>query len=158
MNAKQSPPDSNAVDLADMLSALCVGDGNNAEQTCGAFATALDAAKAHDAEALRVYGPAAEAMMNFPMTNYPNVSTLCTSLSPFPPPLPFSLDPSLCTSLLNTSRFPCSAALITCLLEYNAALPAWTAFLGNLQMLVIQRDCRFCSLASFLSDLSAACA
>ena len=86
VNAKQSPPDSNAVDLADMLSALCVGDGNNAEQTCGAFATALDAAKAHDAEALRVYGPAAEAMMNFPMTNYPNVSTLCTSLSPFPPP------------------------------------------------------------------------
>ena len=78
---KATPPDSNAIDLADMLSALYVGDGNNAEQTCGAFATALDAAKAHDAEALRVYGPAAEAMLNFPMTNYPNVSNLCAPAS-----------------------------------------------------------------------------
>ncbi|KAL0034685.1 hypothetical protein WJX77_002397 [Trebouxia sp. C0004] len=48
-------------------------DDNNAEQTCGAFATAVDAAKAHDTEALRVYGPAAEAMLNFPIANYPDV-------------------------------------------------------------------------------------
>ena len=53
---------------------MLAGDDNNAEQTCGAFATALDAAKAHDTEALRVYGPAAEAMLNFPMANYPDVS------------------------------------------------------------------------------------
>jgi hypothetical protein len=53
---------------------MLAGDDNNAEQTCGAFSTALDAAKAHDTEALRVYGPAAEAMLNFPMANYPDVT------------------------------------------------------------------------------------
>lgn len=63
---------------------MLAGDDNNAEQTCGAFATALDAAKAHDTEALRVYGPAAEAMLNFPMANYPDVSlTLWTPSPPF---------------------------------------------------------------------------
>ena len=72
---------------------MLAGDDNNAEQTCGAFATALDAAKAHDTEALRVYGPAAEAMLNFPMANYPDVSLpvlhtsfLCLSQKPPPPP------------------------------------------------------------------------
>jgi len=79
---------------------MLAGDDNNAEQTCGAFATALDAAKAHDTEALRVHGPAAEAMLNFPMANYPDVSLLfCTHLScdcPINPPPPLEPWPLSC--------------------------------------------------------------
>lgn len=37
------------------------------------FAKAEDAAKAHDAAALRLFGPAAEDLLNFPMANYTDV-------------------------------------------------------------------------------------
>jgi len=55
------------------------------QHTLGVFATALDAARAYDAAALRLYGRDAESMLNFPSANYPDVSScaMCRFLHAF---------------------------------------------------------------------------
>lgn len=68
--------------------ACCVGavDGEGGEHPVGLCATPEDAARAHDAAALRLFGLAGQVQMNQPAAAYPDVSHAYPLESTPPPP------------------------------------------------------------------------